>query len=39
MNTLMCEFVDYLEKDKKVAKNTLQSYTRDIKQFSDYIDY
>ncbi len=38
MNALMCEFVDYLEKDKKVAKNTLQSYTRDIKQFSDYID-
>lgn len=38
MNTLMCEFVDYLEKDRKVAKNTLQSYTRDIKQFSDYIE-
>lgn len=38
MNALMCEFVDYLENDKKVAKNTLQSYTRDIKQFSDYID-
>ena len=38
MNALMCEFVDYLEKDKKVARNTLQSYTRDIKQFSDYID-
>lgn len=38
MNALMCEFVEYLEKDKKVALNTLQSYTRDIKQFSDYID-
>lgn len=38
MNTLMCEFVSYLENDKKVAKNTLQSYTRDIKQFSDYIE-
>lgn len=38
MNALMCDFVEYLEKDKKVAKNTLQSYTRDIKQFSDYID-
>jgi len=38
MNTLMCEFVEYLEKDKKVARNTLQSYSRDIKQFSDYID-
>lgn len=38
MNALMCDFVDYLENDKKVAKNTLQSYTRDIKQFSDYIE-
>ncbi len=38
MNALMCEFVEYLEKDKKVAKNTLQSYSRDIKQFSDYIE-
>ncbi len=38
MNALMCEFVDYLQNDKKVARNTLQSYTRDIKQFSQYID-
>jgi len=38
MNALMHEFVDYLENDKKVARNTLQSYTRDIRQFSDYID-
>ena len=38
MNALLCDFVYYLEKDKKVAKNTLQSYTRDIKQFSDYIE-
>ena len=38
MNTLMCEFVDYLENDKKVAPNTLQSYSRDIRQFSDYIE-
>ncbi len=38
MNALMCEFVEYLEKDKKVARNTLQSYTRDIKQFSNYIE-
>lgn len=38
MNALMSEFVDYLENDKKVAPNTLQSYARDIRQFSDYID-
>ena len=37
MNALLSEFVDYLQNDKKVARNTLQSYTRDIKQFSDFI--
>ena len=38
MNALLSEFVDYLQNDKKVARNTLQSYTRDIKQFSDFIE-
>lgn len=38
MNALVCQFVDYLQNDKKVARNTLQSYTRDIKQFSDFIE-
>ena len=38
MNALMCDFVEYLEKDKGVANNTLQSYARDIRHFSDYID-
>ncbi len=37
MNTLMCEFVEYLQNEKKVSANTLQSYTRDIKQFGEYI--
>ncbi|MBQ7900632.1 MAG: site-specific tyrosine recombinase XerD [Clostridia bacterium] len=37
MNALVCDFVSYLEKEKKVSANTLQSYTRDIKQFSRYI--
>ena len=37
MNALLCDFVDYLENDRKVSANTLQSYRRDIKQYFDYI--
>ena len=38
MDSLMNDFVYFLQNDKKVSQNTLQSYTRDIKQFSDYIE-
>jgi len=38
MEKLIQDFVTYLEKDKGVSANTLQSYARDIKQFRDYID-
>ncbi len=31
-------FLDFIEKDKKVSQNTLQSYKRDILQYSDYLD-
>lgn len=37
MNALMCDFVRYLENDRQVSENTLQSYLRDIKQFNKYI--
>lgn len=37
MDRFMLDFVSYLKNDKGVASNTLQSYTRDIKQFWDYI--
>lgn len=37
MNAIMCEFVSYLQNEKKVSANTLQSYTRDIRQFGLYI--
>lgn len=37
MNAFVREFVSYLEKEKKVSANTLSSYTRDIKQFGEYI--
>ena len=38
MDRFMLDFVSYLKNDKGVSSNTLQSYTRDIKQFSDYIN-
>ena len=36
MNTLMCDFADYLRDDRKVSSNTLASYTRDVRRFCDY---
>ncbi len=31
-------FLDFLENDKKLSANTLQSYKRDIVQFEEYLD-
>ena len=31
-------FLDFLENDKKLSANTLQSYKRDIIQFAEYLD-
>ena len=31
-------FLDFLENDKKLSANTLQSYRRDIVQFQEYLD-
>lgn len=31
-------FLDFLENDKKLSDNTLQSYRRDIIQFEEYLD-
>ena len=31
-------FFDFLENDKKLSENTLQSYKRDLKQFEKYIE-
>ena len=31
-------FLDFIENDKKVSQNTLQSYRRDIMQYSTYIE-
>ncbi len=31
-------FFDFLENDKKLSDNTLQSYKRDLKQFKNYLE-
>ena len=31
-------FFGFLENEKKVSSNTLQSYKRDLKQFEKYIE-
>ena len=31
-------FLDFLENDKKLSLNTLQSYKRDILEYKDYIN-
>ena len=31
-------FLDFIENDKKVSQNTLQSYRRDIMQYSTYVE-
>jgi len=30
-------FLEFLQDDKKLSDNTLQSYKRDIEQYRDYI--
>ena len=32
-------FFDFLENEKKLSNNTLQSYKRDLKQFKQYLEY
>ena len=31
-------FFDFLENEKKLSENTLQSYRRDLKQFKRYLE-
>ncbi len=37
MEKQLKQFFKFLEKDKKVSDNTLQSYRRDLEQFKNYI--
>ena len=38
MERQLKNFFDFLENDKKLSENTLQSYKRDLKQFKNYYD-
>ena len=37
MENQLKQFLKFLENEKKVSNNTLQSYKRDLKQFSEYL--
>ena len=38
MEKQLKQFLNFLENDKKVSENTLQSYKRDLDKFKLYID-
>ena len=38
MERQLKHFFDFLENDKKLSENTLQSYKRDLKQFKRYLE-
>ena len=38
MEKNIIKFLEFIEKDKKLSSNTLESYQRDIYQFKDYVD-
>ncbi len=38
MELLIEEFINFLEKDKRLSQNTLQSYKRDIEQYTTYLN-
>ncbi len=38
MEKQLKQFYDFLENEKKLSSNTLQSYKRDIRQFKEYLE-
>lgn len=38
MSELIESFIRYLEKEKKLSQNTLQSYRNDVVQFTEYLE-
>ena len=38
MDKQISDFLDYLQNDKKLSDNTLQSYRRDIVQYKNYVE-
>ena len=39
MEKQLKEFFDFLENEKKLSNNTLQSYKRDLRQYREYLEY
>lgn len=37
MDAFLQRFINFLERDKRLSTNTLQSYKRDVKQFMNYL--
>ncbi len=37
MEQVLKKFIDYLQEDRELSKNTIESYNRDIRQFKGYI--
>lgn len=37
MEDIVVEFLNYIQNEKELAKNTLEAYLRDIKQFNEYL--
>ena len=38
MEEQLKQFLEFIEKDKKLSNNTLQSYRRDLYQYQSYIN-
>lgn len=37
MNNVLSQYINYLENDRELSKNTLESYSRDLRQFEEYV--
>ena len=38
MEKQLKEFFNFLENEKKLSNNTLQSYKRDLRQYKEYLE-
>ena len=37
-NTILLSFKEYIERERNFSSNTIESYIRDLKQFSEYLE-
>jgi len=38
MNKILTDFINYLEEEKELSKNTIESYGRDLRQFKKFLE-